>query len=111
MIWIVVGTFGALKPEGLKNKMRKKIDRKMKRVVYAFIFVFGFSLVASVFKMHGIISKIVAVVGLFVLIKGIMLVTSKTSEKVFTWWAERPLGYFRMLGLILIGTGCVLLFA
>jgi hypothetical protein len=61
-------------------------------------------------KTPGILAKIVGVIGMVIAIRGIMLLTSKTSEKVFEWWGERPLVFFRVWGVVVFATGVMLMF-
>jgi multisubunit Na+/H+ antiporter MnhB subunit len=110
IIWILLGILWALKPDMLKRRLQKKMNRKMRRVVFGFILVFGFLLIGSVLKTPGILAKIVGVIGMVIAIRGIMLLTSKTSEKVFEWWGERPLVFFRVWGVVVFATGVMLMF-
>ena len=107
-VWIVLGVVWLIKPEILKNRLKRKMTRRMRWVVYGFILMFGFLIVGSVLKVPGILSKVVGIIGMIIAIKAIILITSKTSEKLFDWWAERPLKYFRIWALFIIAIGVML---
>jgi hypothetical protein len=109
-IWIVLGLLWLIKPEGLKNRLKKKLNRRMRKVVLGFILVFGFLMIGSVFKVPGLFPKIIGIIGMLIAIKAIILLMSKASEKLFDWWAEKPLIYFRVWALVILGIGLMLLF-
>ena len=109
-IWIILGLLWLIKPEGLKNRLKKKLNRRMRKVVFGFILVFGFLMIGSVFKVPGILPKIVGIIGMLIAIKAIILLMSKASEKIFDWWAERPIMYFRICALIILAIGLMLMF-
>ena len=111
VIWMLFGAIWLVKPQILKNHMKKKMNRRMRGVVYGFILVFGFLLIGSVIKSPGFLSKVVGIVGAVIAIKAILLITSKTSEKIFDWEREKPLIYFRMWALAVLAVGLMLMFA
>ena len=110
-IWVVLGLLWLAKPQLLKNRLVKKMNRKMRRIVYAFILVFIFLLIGSIIKAQGFLPKVVGLIGIIIVIKGIRLITAKTSEKMSGWLAKRPLGFFRVWGLIILVAGILLVLA
>ena len=110
LIWIILGLLWLFKPEILKSRLEKKMNRRMRRVVYGFIRVFGFLMIGSVFKTPGLVPKIIGIVGMIIVIKVIMLITSRTSEKIFDWWGERSLNFFRILALCILAIGIMMMF-
>jgi len=103
--WIFFGALWIAKPQILQNRLKRKMTRSMRRVVFAFVGVFGFMLAGSVLKAPGNLAKIVGIIGLFITIRAIMLLTSKTSEKVMEWWAVKPLIVFRIWGFVIFLLG------
>ena len=85
-IWMLLGTFWFLKPDSLRNRLTRKMTRGMKRVVVLFAVVFGFSMIGSVIKAPGTLSKVVAIAAFVLTIKLLLLFTSKTSEKFSEFW-------------------------
>lgn len=110
VIWIILGAVWLTRPEILKARLRKKMSRKIRLIVYGFIMVFGFLLIGSVIKAHGFLPKIIGLVGMIITIKAILLITSRTSERVLAWWAEKPLTFFRIWGLFILVIGLMLMF-
>ena len=109
-IWIILGLLWLVKPEMLKNRLKRKMNRRIRRIVFGFILTFGLLLIGSIIKVHGFLSKIIGLVGMIITIKAILLLISKTSEKIFDWWAGRPLLFFRIwaLSILLIGITLIL---
>ena len=107
-IWIVSGLLWLFKPESLRNRLKKRMSRKLRWIIYGFILIFGLLIIGSVLKANGLLPKIVGVIGIIITIKGILLLTSKTSEKIFTWWSERPIVFFRVWALFILVTGLML---
>jgi len=110
-ISILLGVLWFIKPEALRNRLKKKINRKMKWVIYGFIIVFSIFLIGSAIKAQGLIMKIIALVGMFIAIRIIMMITSKTSEKMLEWLATRPVIFFRIWALFVILFGIMLIVA
>ena len=110
VLWIILGLWWLLRPQTLKKRLQRKFSRKLKRVVFGFILVFGFLMIGSALKAPGILSKVIVIIGMILAIKAIMLITGKTSDKVFAWWADKPLYFFRAWALFVLTTGAVLVF-
>ncbi len=108
--WIILGFLWVLKPGALKNRLKKKMNRKMKWVVYGFILMFAFMLIGAIIKAQGFLPKVVGLIGLVVAIRSVTLVMSKASGKVSAWWEARPLVFFRIWALIIFATGIALVF-
>lgn len=109
IIWVVLGVLWLIKPEALKNRLKRKVNRKMRWTIYGFLIVFGILMVGSVIKIPGFLPKVVGVIGAILVIKGILLFFSKASDKLWAWWAERPLFYFRIQALIILAIGIMLI--
>ena len=108
-ISILAGLLWFFRPEALKRRMTKKMTRKLRFFIYGFIIVFGFLVIASVIKAPGLLPKIVGILGIFVVIKGIMLLTSKTSEKMSEWLANVPTHFFRIWAVAILAMGVMLI--
>lgn len=106
-----MGILWAIKPHILQNRLKKKMSRKLRFAVYGFIVVFGFLMAGSVFKAPGALAKLAGVIGLIIAIKGILLLTSKASDKMQEWIAAKSLMFFRIWALIILATGLVMLFS
>ena len=107
-IWIILGMWWVIRPESLKRRLARKMSRRVRWTVFAFVIVFAFLMIGSVIRASGIAAKIIGIVGLVIAIKAIMLITSKTSEKVLAWWAGRPVGFLRAWAAFILTMGIML---
>jgi len=108
-IWVLLGILWLIKPEMLKNRLKKKMTKKMRRIVLGVCIVFGVMMTGNVFRLAGIIPKIIGIAGIVITIKAIMLITSKSQEKFFDWWGNRPVQVFRILALVFLFLGISML--
>ena len=111
IIWILLGALWIIKPQILRDRMKKKMTRKLRWIVFIFIMAFGFSLIGGVIRAEGFLLKIVGIIGLIIVIKGALLATSKTSEKILSWWQSKPILFFRIWGFFVLIMGVALMFA
>ena len=109
-IWLLFGIYWFIRPEALKIKFARKVNKKIKVTVFLFIFSLGAMTAISLWKVSGLIPKIGTVIGLIMAIKAIMLITTKSSEKFIKWWSNRPEVFFRVISVlfIIIGIVCTL---
>ena len=110
-ISMLTGVLWLIKPEILRNRLKKKMNRKIKWTIYGFILAFSVILIRSAFKVDGFLMKLVAIIGMVVAIRIIAALTSKASEKVLAWWGNKPLIFFRVWALFVILFGLMLVLA
>ena len=110
IIWVILGILWVAKPQILRNRIKKKMLRKIKWIVFGFVLVFGLSIIGSIIKAQGLFLKVIGVIALIVIIKSLLLVTSKTSEKMLGWLQESPLQLFRLWGFFIFAMGVMLVF-
>jgi hypothetical protein len=109
IIWLLPGVWWFIYPQRFKSRMQKKMTRRMRRSVFGASIALGVLMAGSAFSVPGFLPKIIGLLGMVIAIKAIILVTSKTSERVFEWWVGRPLIFFRMCALFLVLTGLALM--
>lgn len=110
-IWVILGLWWIIRPQALKRRMQRKMNRKIRWIVFGFMIVLGFMMVGSVIRAEGLLAKIVGVAGLAISIKAIMFITSKTSGKMLEWLGERSLKFFRIWAAAILAIGFALIFA
>ena len=108
VILMIAGLLGLLNPGAFKNRLRRKMNFTMRLIVYAFILVFAMLILGSVLRAEGTAAKMAGIVGLIVTIKVIMLITSKSSEKLSLWLEGRSLKFFRIWAAIVFVMGAML---
>ena len=110
-ISVLMGLLWLMKPEALKNRIKKKMNRKLMFIVYGFIIVFGFMIIGSVIGAPGLLPKIIGIAGMIIVIKGILMLTRKGSGKMIDWLQAKPLLFFRVWALFIIVIGIMLILA
>lgn len=101
LLWLV-------NPKAFKNRLQRKMNRRLKFIIYAFIMVFAALIIGSILKARGLAAKIAGLAGLIITIKIIMLTTSKSSEAISKWLAGKSLNFFRIWALIAMIMGAML---
>ena len=110
IIWVVLGMWWLLKPEALKRRLKRKMNRRIKWTIYGSILIFAFLLIGSVMRTPGIIPKIIILIGVILAIRVITLFATKTADKVLDLWANRPLKFFRIWALVVLASGIMLIY-
>jgi len=110
VIWIILGVLWLVKPEILKNRLKRKMNRKLRWIIYGFILMFGLLLIGAVLKAEGVLPKVIGLIGIVITVKAAFLFMSRTSEKMITWLAERSLLFFRTWAIFILVTGLMLFF-
>ena len=87
------------------------MNRKLKFITYGFIIVFGFLIVGSVIRTEGFLHKAIGIMGMVLVVKGIILLTSRSSEKILSWISEKPPLFFRIWALVILIFGIMLISA
>ena len=109
VIWVILGLVGVMKPETIKNRLKKKMSRALRRTIYGAVLILGLSMAGSVLKIPGILSKLIGLVGLIIAVRAALLFTSKTSSKLMEKLTDRSLQFFRIWGLFILITGLLLI--
>lgn len=108
VIVTLFGFLGIINPLAFKNRLMRRMNFRLKLVVYGFILVFAVLILGSVFKAEGIAAKTAAVVGLVITIKIIMLITTKSSEKLSELLEKKSMTFFRVWALAVFVMGIML---
>ena len=59
LLLVILGLLWTIKPDMLRNRIKRKMNRKMKWLVFGFVLFFGFLLIGSAIKAEGLIAKII----------------------------------------------------
>ncbi|MFA6635810.1 MAG: hypothetical protein WCV56_01680 [Candidatus Omnitrophota bacterium] len=111
VIMMLFGSVGLISPRMFKARLQRRMNFRVKFIVYGFILIFAVFILISVVKVQGMLSKIAGLAGLVITIKIVMLVTSKSSERLSMWFEKRPPIFFRLLAFIVFVMGLMLFFA
>lgn len=104
-IFIVVGVVFLLYPEGLRRRLRRKAIWKLRRYLFGAAFFVGVLLVSAGWRQPGLLPKVLMVLGVVALLKGLLLLNAKATEHVTVWILERPILQLRIVaaGQVVLG--------
>lgn len=108
IIAMVFGALGIINPGGFKKRVRRRMNLRMKLVVYLFIAIFAAGIGVNALSTENMLSKIGALVGLIITIKVIIFITSKSSDKFSEFLETRSLNFFRAWALLVFFMGAML---
>ena len=84
------------------------MGRRMRLVVYCFAAFLVLVIAGSVVKAPSPVTALGGIIGLFVTVKLMMIMTALSAEKVLGWWESRSLSFYRLWSLALIAVGVML---
>jgi len=104
-IWIILGIIWILRPGAFRERLRRKASRKLRRVFYGALFIFGIAIAGSLLRINGFLPRVMGILGILLIFKSLFLYFSRASDKLWEWWGRQPLPVFRLqaLGVIIIG--------
>jgi uncharacterized protein YjeT (DUF2065 family) len=107
IIWILIGVIGLIKPVFIRNFLNKKTRmRKFKFfILFAFILISFF--LELFFRFDQLIIRIVIAVGFIFILKLILMLNKKVSEKIAEYLLKVPCIYLRLIALIFLVMGIV----
>ena len=105
VIWILAGLFWVVRLDCLKGWLKNRTNKRIRLIRLGIVLVAGIMLIGSVFRVPGILPKLVLIIGLVISIKAIKLITSKASEGMTGWWEDRSLIFFRLWAVCVLGIG------
>ncbi|HPN72751.1 MAG TPA: hypothetical protein PKZ41_02010 [Candidatus Omnitrophota bacterium] len=111
IIVMLFGLSGVINPLWFKNRVVRKINFRIRFVVYAFVLVFAVLILAHAARAEGLAAKVAAMAGLVITIKIIMLITTKSGEKISAMLEGKALNFFRIWAGVFLAMGMMLFFS
>ncbi|NQT90904.1 MAG: hypothetical protein HQ558_06595 [Candidatus Omnitrophica bacterium] len=108
-LWIMAGILFLAKPQILKNSLQRKSLKKLRKYFVLLSFFLGGLLISIGWKFHGIMAKVVLIVGIISVFKGAFLIKGKVADRTVEWFAPKPLIYFRIGACFYILLGVIIL--
>lgn len=109
-IFIVVGALCLFYPEVLRKSLRRKAVWKLRRWFFAAALFFGALLVSVGWKQPGLLPKVLVLIGVAAILKGLLLINSKATETITAWVLSRPILHLRIFAVAEIAVGFLILF-
>ncbi len=110
LLWIGMGFFWLIKPRSLKKYLSKKSLKKARKLLFVIALISGFYLMGISYKMEGVLFKVIFILGIIAVFKGIFFLRSKASEKITSFWEKWPDNLLRVWALLFASLGVVLFF-
>ena len=108
--FIMLGILFLLYPESLRKRLRKKALRKIRKYLFAGAITLGILLVSTGWQYKGFFPKILALVGIIVVSKGVFFLKSKSADKVTEWILKQPVIFFKIFAACQIILGILIIF-
>ena len=108
--FLAVGVIFFLKPNMLKKSLQKKVWKKLKKILFVIACVVGIALIRVGLVFGGILPKVIMIIGIITLFKGIYFLRAKSAEKMISWVAQKSDNLFRVFSFAYIIFGLILLF-
>jgi len=104
-----MGVLFLLRPQMLRKSLQKKSVKKLKKALFLITIVLSILLIITTWKMQGILSKIVMVLGIIGIFKAFFLLKAKAADKILDWYIKKPIGFFRIAACFYILMGIAIL--
>lgn len=108
-IFIVVGILSLLYPEALRRRLRRKAVWKLRRYFFAAALFFGVLLISTGWKQPGLLPKMLVLIGVAAVLKGLLLLNARASERITAWVVARPILHLRVFAAAEIAMGLLIL--
>ncbi|OIO39220.1 MAG: hypothetical protein AUJ75_01645 [Candidatus Omnitrophica bacterium CG1_02_49_10] len=108
-IYIALGTWRLIKPQGIKRWFGKKINKALRKVFLALTLIVSGIFINASFRIEGIWSKVLLILGILGIVKGLIFLKGKSFEKIMKWWSDRPLWIWRLWAAFAVAFGIMLL--
>lgn len=108
-IVILLGILFFRYPESLRRRLRRKAVRKLRRYFFAALFCVGILFISVGWRHEGLLPKVLVILGIVVLLKGLLFLNSKATEKVTEWILARPVLHLKVFAVGQIALGVAIL--
>ncbi|MFH1318366.1 MAG: hypothetical protein ABIH71_05075, partial [Candidatus Omnitrophota bacterium] len=95
-VLIVSGVLFFLNPEKFRKKLQKKSLKQVKRILFFIIILLSGFLISAGWKVEGILSKVIVVLGILGVVKAVFLLKAKAADKILEWWLKQPVIFFKV---------------
>ena len=108
--YLISGVICLIKPGWLQAQLKRKSRKKIKRVFLVLAFTIGGLIIKGTWGMGGVIPKILCILGIIGIFKGMFFWRAKASDAMIEWWSDRPVQFYRLWSVLMMGFGVFLLY-
>ena len=106
---VLSGGIFLISPERFRRRLKKKTVRTIRRYLFAAASCLGILLISAGWQHEGALPKILVVVGIIVLLKGMYLLKAKSADIIVAWLLKVPTVYLRVFALCQVLAGVLIL--
>lgn len=110
IFFLLLGILFFLKPRLFLRWIQKKAHKRLKLLLFGILFFLGGALLKIGFSFPGWLAKLLILVGLFFLVKGILILKAKASQQILEVSSRIPINVYRASSLFYIILGLYLLY-
>ena len=105
--WIILGVWWFFRPASIRRRFEKRFRKSARWLLLtAFVVVAGLVFAGSR-QIGGVIGVILAIVGCIALLKGLLLLHGRVSDRVLDTWSRQPDAVYRLAAADLFLLGCL----
>ena len=110
--WVLVllGVFFFIKPGFFREKLKKKIYKRARYYLFGIGLALSWYFIGIGIKFHGIIAKLIMVLGIIGTFKAVFFLKGKAYEKLVEFMSSKPDWVFRAIAVGYIGTGLLMIY-
>jgi len=107
--WVITGILFLIKPEGLREKLKKKSVKKLKKFFFGITLALGLLLINATWGVPGFMAKLIMFFGFIGILKGIFFLKAAAADKLIEWFLDQPIKFYRTAAIGQIIFGAVIL--
>ena len=93
----------------MRDRLRKKSYKQVRGVLFLVTFVMAGLFISAGWQMQGVLAKVILILGIIGIFKAFFFLKAKAAERLVSWFAGRPLVFFRIAGALYVAAGIVIL--
>ncbi len=110
IFFILLGILSFMFPNFLRTRLQKKAHRRIRQYFFGGAISLGILLISAGWKHEGFLPKILVLVGIIAIIKGVFFLKSKAADTVTQWLLKQPILFFKIFAAGEISLGLLILF-
>ncbi len=107
--WVITGVLFLIMPGLLRRRIQKKSNKVVRRYLFVMTLFLAAGLISIGMEIDGIIAKVVLVIALVALLKGLFMLKSKAANSIIELLKDKPASLFRIWAGVQAGIGAAIL--
>ena len=106
--WILLGLWWLLRPRAFGQRIAGLLRPSKLRLLRIVGVLFGAALLALARRIGGIWGWVLLGIGLWSILKGLVVVRERFASRLLEWWLQQPVWLYRLGAVTTIGFGILL---